>query len=144
MTLQYIRPDADSVDGTWLNASGNNTDLFDSLNETSFCDADYIKSSLTAGDVVRLRLSDPNAALASPAVIRVRCKREGTDAIDLTVRLKEGTTVIGTWEYAFVTDSFVTIEETLTGTQIAAITDPTNLFVELESGISTHRGAAVD
>lgn len=44
---QKARPDADQSIGTWTTDSGGTTNLWDSLNETSASDADYVKSATT-------------------------------------------------------------------------------------------------
>ena len=42
---QYARPDSDVSDGSFLNASGNNTNLYQSIDESSASDSDYVIST---------------------------------------------------------------------------------------------------
>lgn len=131
--MGYLRPDADDADGAWTNEAGG-TSLFASVDDTSANDADYIQSSDDpSSDICRFRLSDPAGALTPPGKIRVRYKRSGTGSIDLTVRLKQGTTEIASWVLTDIAATFTTSEQTLTSGQYAAITDFNNLFVELQA-----------
>jgi hypothetical protein len=56
----------------------------------------------------------------------------GTGSLNLTTRLKQGTTQIASWSDG-LSDSFKTVERILTSGQFAAITDFNNLFVEFEA-----------
>ena len=80
MVATFLRPDADSSDGSWLDASSSNTNLYASVDESTFDDADYIRSSIADGDTVRLRLSDPLTGVAAPLIVRYRVKSEGFPA----------------------------------------------------------------
>ena len=42
---QYARPDSDVSDGSFLNASGNNTNLYQSIDESTASDSDYVIST---------------------------------------------------------------------------------------------------
>ena len=101
MTATFLRPDADSSDGSWLNASSSNTDLYASVDESTFDDADYIRSSATDGDTVRLRLSDPLTGVDQPLIVRYRCLSEGFPAQMagyLTQSTSTSTGLIAYWE----------------------------------------------
>lgn len=129
----FLRPDADDADGTWTNEAGG-TSLFASVDDTSANDSDYIQSSDDpSADVCRFRLSNPATVLTPPGKIRVRYKRSGTGSVDLTVRLKQGTTEIASWVLPDISSTFTTTEQTLTSGQYASITDFDNLFVELQA-----------
>jgi hypothetical protein len=132
--LSYLRPDADDLDGGWTTESGT-TNLFPSIDESSPpSDSDFIKSSANpTADVCRVRLSNPNALVATPVKIRSRYRKSGSDPVNLTVRLKQGTTEKASWTYAGISNSFLTSEETLTVAQFNSITDFTDLFLEFEA-----------
>lgn len=131
MVAQFIRPDADDVDGGWTNEVGGTT-LFGSVDESSFSDTDYIKSSGLPNDKVKLRLSDPTATVAEPLIIRFRCRHEIAGDANLIARLFEGTTQI-TWFQLTITDTFTTYTHQLNSAEFASIGDFTNLFIEFES-----------
>lgn len=147
MVALFLRPDADISDGGWTDEGGATT-LFDAVDESSFSDTDYIRSTVAAGDKVSLRLSDPSATVDEPFTVRYRCKREGTDAANLTVRLYEATsppTLIMEFDHGSVTDAFATYTHNLTATEFAAIGDFNNLYLEFEANpTSTHNGAIID
>jgi len=134
----FLRPDADDSNAGWINELGGSTNLFESIDEETPSDADYVQSpSSPAGEIFRFRLSDPASSI-DPAKAQTFSYRYGKDTsdqtIDVSVRLIQGaSTLIAAWEHLDVGTSFVTAEETLTGPQIAAITDYSDLFVEIES-----------
>lgn len=131
---QFLRPDADDLDGSWTNEL-DGTNLFPSIDEAIVPDdADYIKSdNHPVADICRFGISNPTRTPAGPMRLRVRYRREGTGVVNLVVRLKQDTTEIAAWTYNDIGASFVTAEETLTGPQFAAITNFNNLFVELQA-----------
>lgn len=146
MAALFLRPDADQSDGSWLNESSSNTNLFASVDEaTTPSDSDYIQSSSTLGDKVRLRLSDPGTIVSSPMIVRYRAKRgSGSATAGVTGRLFQGTTQIATWLQA-IDDTLTTYTYTLTSPEFSSISDFNDLFVEFEySSIWWLSGAAVD
>jgi hypothetical protein len=131
--IEYLRPDADDVDGGWTNELDGTT-LFSSIDEVTEDDSDFIKSSLTpSADMARIRISDPSTALAEPFHVEYRYKKLGVPTVDLVVRLKQGTTQIAAWTHSNIADSFVTTTQTLSSGEFSSITDFTNLFIELEA-----------
>lgn len=127
----FLRPNADDVDGNWLNESGSNTNLFASLDETVASDTDYIQSPATpVNEVCRIALGDPTGTPAEPFVLRYRFNNSG--GATLQVRLMQGATPIASWNETG--SGWTTSVRTLTSPQFAAITDFTNLFVELTAG----------
>jgi hypothetical protein len=135
--LAHLRPDADDLDGTWTQESGG-TNLFASIDEASFSDADYIKSRQTpVADICRVRLSDPTTGkvFSAPVTVSYRYSNIGNGSVDITVTLKQGSTQIAQWVHSSVSSSsYVTAAQVLTSPQIAAITDWTNLFLEFQAG----------
>ena len=103
--VAYLRPDGDTATDGWTDASAGTSNIFQSVDEASVGDADYVQSpSITSG------------------------------TSDLTVRLCEGITTIATWTHSNIGTSFTTAIQTLTTPQFAAITDFSNLFVEFDDG----------
>lgn len=147
MTFQYLRPDADSIDGGWTNESGGTT-LFSSIDESSPNDSDYVASSqLPSNDLVKFRLSDPTggSTIIAPSTVYYRFKAGGSgDPINLTVSLLQGSTTIATWTHTGVSSSFVTASQTLTTPQLAAITDATDLYLTFSASMWWLAGASID
>jgi hypothetical protein len=141
----FLRPDADQSDGSWLNEASSNTNIFASVDESSTNDSDYIQSSTTLGDKVRLRLSDPGTTVSTPMIVRYRAKRgSGNASAGIIGRLFQGTTQISTWTLA-VDDTLTTYTYTLTAPEFASISDFNDLFVEFEYAyIWWLSGAAID
>jgi hypothetical protein len=106
------------------------------LDETTPNDEDYIISSdRPASDVCTFSLSNPSGGIAEPMAVIYRFRKQGTDPMDLRVRLLQGTTEIAAWTHLNVANDNLTVEQFLTGAQFAAITDPTNLFLELKASV---------
>lgn len=138
VAVEILRPDADSSISDWTNQAGGATGIFGTIDEATFDDADYIQSPLPpSGSVARFRLSDPTAGytLANPVVVSYRFKKDNTNDQSLTVSLKQGTTLIASWTHtgAGLTQSFQTVDQTLTAPQFASITDFNDLFVEFQA-----------
>ena len=131
-----LTPDDDVVDGSWTNELGG-TILYTSIDESVADDADYIQSSINpVNDLVRIQLSNPATGVAQPVKLKYRYKKnDSPTAANLTARLKQGAVEIAAWTHTDISSSFVTATQTLTEPQFAAITDFTNLFVELEADI---------
>jgi hypothetical protein len=130
-----LRPDADDTTGTWTNELGG-LPLYPSVDEAPPAnDSDYIQSATApSADVCRLRLANPSATLLPPAKLRVRYQRSGSGSlIDLTVRLKQGTSTIATRTFPDIPTSLTTSTITLTGGEYSSITDFNDLFVELQA-----------
>lgn len=74
---QYTYPTADIVDGNWTNEAGNQTNLYESVNEpTTPNDLDYIVSSPTpVADTVRLALSGFTNPDVGTVTLRIRGRR---------------------------------------------------------------------
>jgi len=126
----FLWPNADDVDGNWLNESGNNTNLYASLDETSASDTDYIVSPNNPVDeVCKIALSDPVGTPAEPFILRYRFNNIGGTA--LRVRLMQGATPIAVWNESG--SGWTTSEKTLASGEFASITDFNNLFVEFKA-----------
>lgn len=126
----FIRPDADSSDGTWTDQVGG-TSLFAAIDESVAADTDYIRSAIApANDVCKISLSDPSETPSEPVTVVYRYRKNGTTQINLRVRLLQGVTEIASWTHNDITESFVDGEQELTGLQFAAISDFDDLFLE--------------
>jgi hypothetical protein len=135
----YLRVDADDSISDWLTHTGSNTNLYAVLDETTFDDADYIQSPAPPNtSVARFSLSNPTAghSLSSPVIVRYRFKKMDTSDQKLTVVLKEGATPIATWTHTGggLTTSFQTASQTLSGGEVASISDFDDLYIEFQAG----------
>ena len=133
---QYARPDADRTDGSWLNSSSNNTNLYSYVDETSVNDSDYIQSidSSASADTVILDLSsvtDPENAANHTVFYRASVAAGmmgGTP--DLTVALFQGASQIATKTDSGVTTSFSDDNLNLSTSEANSITDYTDLRIK--------------
>lgn len=135
-----VRPNADVTVGGWTNESGGSS-LYPSLNEASQSDATFIRSaSDPANDVSEVHL-DPTSALAD-GTVKIALTKGVNNAIviDMRVALVQGTTEIAAWDYANVAYGVVLKTETLTGPQLAAITDFTDLRIRMRANVGTGGG----
>jgi hypothetical protein len=126
VALSYLRPSADLSTGSWAPSTG--TTLYETLDEVSASDADYIQTSTASSCEIRL------AAGATPSnrdnhTIRYRILAgSGT----LTAALKCGSTTIKSWNHT-LTGSAQDISNALTNAEASAITDYTDLRVTFTS-----------
>ena len=133
---QYARPDADRTDGSWLNSSSNNTNLYSYVDETSVNDSDYIQSidSSASADTVILDLSsvtDPENAANHTVFYRASVAAGmmgGTP--DLTIALFQGASQIATKTDSGVTTSFSDDNLNLSTSEANSITDYTDLRIK--------------
>jgi len=136
--MAFLRPDADDLDGNWTTQAGSTT-LFNVLDEETPDDADYIRSGpAPVNDIARLRLSDPVGGVntSQDVTVRYRYGKSGPGKIDMTVRLKEGTTTRATWTHTNVGTSLTTAAQVLSGGEKSSIADWSNLFIEFEANQS--------
>jgi len=134
----FLRADADDAIADWINEAGTATNLFASIDEVSVDDADFIQSPAPPNtSVARFRVSNPAAGkkLISPIIVRYRFKKLSASDQTLVVSLKQNTTLIASWTHTStgLTTSFQTAAQTLSGGQVAAITDFDSLFIEFQA-----------
>jgi hypothetical protein len=131
VTFDLLRPNADSSDGSWTNQSGNQTNLFASIDEvTADDDTTYIRSVVSpAGDVCKIAFGDPPGGVTTPMRIRYRYRKNtGGGAINLQVRLLQGTTSVWSTTHNDISSGYVTADTSITPSPV--ITDATDLFIE--------------
>lgn len=132
-TPQKLRPDADIMQGTWVPSSGSPFELWQMIDETSPDDSDYIYTDSNAECEVSLNAgTDPGTNEGH--VMRVRLA--GNDAATIVVTLKQGGsggTTIATRTVTPAPSSPTTYEWPLTALEAAAITDYTNLAINIQA-----------
>ena len=141
---QFARPSDDTVIGDYVDAADGTTDIFESIDESSASDADYIKSTASPSDEVYVAalsaVTDPVSA--ANHVMRMRTSNDvesGGEELDYTLELREGYTdeenqgtLIATLTRSGVTDDTWTDSSyTLSSGEANAITDYSDLFYRL-------------
>lgn len=126
---RFARPALVNAAGAWYpNPSGT---LNSVTNEDPASDTEYM-NTFTSGSVANLQLGGVVDPLSSSGqALRYRARSSLGSA--LTVRLKQGATTIATRTHTGVTASWVEYQMTLTTVECDAITDYTNLAVEMEA-----------
>lgn len=138
--VQYARPQADIVDGAWLNESGSAVSLYASIDEDVSApnDADYIQSEsapvASACAVDLSTIEDPVSSAGHTLRWRRGKNAAGGAQIDLTVQLRQGYTnegsqgtLIKTVADANIPDAATTTTSALSGAEADSITDYSDL-----------------
>lgn len=121
---QFSRPISDVSAGGWTPSTGS--DLWPMLDETSASDSDYIETATASTATVGL--STPTYPGGAVQTLSVRAASD--DGSTLTVRLKQGATLIAT-RTQVLTSTYTTYNWTLDAGEIALITaGPFTLDVE--------------
>ena len=133
---QYARPDSDVSDGSWVNQAGNNTNLYQSIDESGGeDDSDYVISTddSSASDTMEVGLSDiVDPQTGANHVVRYRAKGSDPSGFygipDLTVSLRQGSgTEIASSTNSSLTTSFADYNFTLSSSEANSITDYSDL-----------------
>ncbi len=129
----FLRPDADSADGNWLNESGSATNLFASLDEVApGSDTDFIKSGASpSNDICKVRLSNPGGSFVTSGTLSYTYWKTGTANMDVRVRLLQGAVEIAKWDHTNIGLTPTTVDQTLSGPEFSSITDFDDLWVEM-------------
>lgn len=134
---QRVFPVSDVTVGLWTNELGQSTNLYASIDEASADDADYAISE----ELVTDQSSYYEAAfdLAFDPVVHTnhvlsyRLGKVGTDNLDAIVSLRQGASVIASWNHANVSVNMTTFTRTLSTLQAASITDYGDLRLRVEA-----------
>lgn len=143
-TKQYMYPAAIIVRGDWLTDDGSPNSLWERIDEDTPDDSDYIKSARDpASSVVVFKLSgalDPG--YHTNHILKYRYAREGLDAGDVTVQLREGYvsegspgTLIAEWTHTNVGTTPVRAYQRLSQATAANITDYRDLYVRIVASV---------
>jgi hypothetical protein len=136
---QFGRPSTDTF-REWEEDDGTTTDIFDQIDETSFDDADYIRTPVApTSDVYVTKLTtleDPQVSTGHVVRYRYRKDTAGGAQIDLTVQLRQGYvnegtpgTQIAQWTHTAIAETITAAAQTLSGAEADAITDYTDLYL---------------
>ena len=129
---QSLRPIADLA-GNWHGEDARTTNLYTSLDDEPFEDATYIESpdNPTSSDFVEFDLPTAADPLSSEDHV-VRYRYGGDGSATLIVELRQGTTVIASWEH-IDPSSPALAEQTLTEAEADAITDYSDLRIRVRA-----------
>lgn len=138
--VQIARPTGDAAAGGWTNQAGAATNLYQSIDEASASEADYVQSSVSPAtpDVYKATLSplvDPVSSAGHVVRYRIAKSETGGDPISVVVRLMQGSTQIASWAHHDVSSTITPVAQTLTGAQADAITDYAALALTFEARI---------
>lgn len=135
---QFARPVADAVVGSWEDEGGATTSLFESIDETTPNDTDFVTSEVapaTSAYAVDLgTIEDPQSS--SGHVVRYRYQKDSAAGaqIDLTVELRQGYVSEGTQGTLIASNSHTNIGNgwtdgsfTLSAGEADSITDYSDL-----------------
>ena len=137
---QFARPDADTVIGNFKDAADGTTNIFQSIDEVSASDADYIKSPVSpVNEVYVCRLSDVVDPVSSANhVMRMRTSTDldAQEVLDFTQQLRmtyvnegsQGTLIATNSRTGVSSVTWTDTAHTLSGAEADAITDYTALF----------------
>lgn len=132
---QYARPDSDISTGSWTS-----TPLYQSIDEETASDADYIQST-TNSDTCEIGLStvtDPSSS--SNHIIKYRARKAGQGG--LTVYLFDGTTQIAS-HTPTLTTVFADYSYTLTSGEADNISDYSDLRLKFTCSVGLFGGSGV-
>jgi len=136
-TLIATRPNQDISRGGWKNETGGIV-LHPSIAKAEVDDSTYIIAEAGENDdTARIKLADPQYELGEEVYLDYRFSKWPTNtvqSVDLTIRLVQGaSTLIGSWVHTDISTTVVDVTQTLTGPQIATITDFSDLYLEFIS-----------
>ena len=146
---QFARPDADVSDGDWLNQDDSNSNLYASIDEASHSDSDYIKAEdpgygIPTDMPVTIGLSDINEpdGNADHKIKYRATENSGSNAVQLTVQLLEGSTSRKSVTNSSIGGSFAEYTINLSEAEANNISDYTNLKLKFTAS-DTQGGGAV-
>ena len=129
--IQYktvARPTSDASVGAWLPSSGSV--LYDMLDEATADSADYIyATTATTCQIALNAVADPQTS--SGQVVSYQAWSPNGDG--LTARLKQGAVTIAAWTHSALPTSPTIYAQTLSAAECDAITNYSDLRIELES-----------
>ena len=137
---QFGRPSADTLRDNWTTDSGGTTNLYQTIDESTASDADYIKTGAApTNDVYVTALSTLEDPVSSSGhVVRFRYSKDAASGaqIDLTVQLRQGYTnesslgtLIASTAVTNISNSWTDGSFTLSGAEADSITNYGSLYL---------------
>lgn len=144
---QFARPDGDiTVSSGWAwGAPGSSglTNLYQVIDEVTPDTSDYIGSDTTSGSFYECSLGDvTDPGVSTGHVVRYSNSKSSSagKTIDNLIELRQGATVIASWNHLNISNVATQHNQTLTAAQADAITDYTDL--RLRAAITISGGGA--
>jgi hypothetical protein len=137
---QFARPDADTTIGNYKDAADGVANIFQSIDESSVNDADYVKSPVSpVNEVYVCRLSDvvdPVSSVNHVMRMRTSCDLDAQEVLNFTQQLRmtyvnegsQGTLIASQSRNTVSSLTWTTSEYTLSGAEADAITNYNTLF----------------
>lgn len=137
---QFCRPDADTTIGNYKDQADGVTNIFQSIDEVSASDTDYIKSpAAPVNEVYVCRLSDvtdPVSSANHTMRMRTSTDLDAQQVLDFTQQLRmtyvsegsQGTLIASQSRTGVSSTTWTTSSYTLSGAEADSITDYTALF----------------
>jgi hypothetical protein len=132
---QFARPSADTVRTAWTDQAAGTTNIYTTIDEVSFSDADYIKTPAPPGtnefETLLTTVTDPVSSVNH--IMRWRRRKQpasGSSDINLTVRLLVATTQITSQADNTLPGTFTDTSYTLSGAEADAITNYADIRLE--------------
>lgn len=141
---QYGRPSTDTTNQGYTDQAEGATNIFQTIDEVTYSDSDYIKSPLApTSDVYVTKLTsveDPQVHTGHKIRYRYQKNASGGATINLTVELRQGYvnestmgTLIKDWQHNDIGNGWTAQEQTLLETEADDITDYASLFIRFLS-----------
>lgn len=138
---QFERPTADASVGSWVTQAGGSTNLYQTIDETSPSDADYIQSPALAAGGAAYTYGATLSGATDPmtdAGFTFRFRYQATNAgVTIKGRLKQGTTLIKEVSVTNAALAWTTSTTALSAGEVALITDFAALTFEAEASYPT-------
>lgn len=136
--MQYSRPISDLARVSWTTDSGGTSNLYQSIDETSASDSDYVKNNSGTGTYQMGLGSVTDPVSSSSHVVSGRLKLAVPDisSYNLTWTLKQGTTTIATGTFATEAGggtNWVDRTATLSGAEADSITNYADLNLSISA-----------
>lgn len=139
---EVTAPNGDSSVGAWEDEGGATTNLYQSVDETSFDDTDYIRSEANpTNSAVILDFGTPVDPVGRRHILDYRYQKDSTDTMDLTVEYRDGTTVIASTSHTDIPAEPTAASFSLTDEQVAELTGYTNIRVRFVANKTAGAGS---
>lgn len=137
---QFARPNADTTLGNYTDDGGGTTNIFQTIDEASANDADFIQSPQTPINEVYVcalsAITDPESSTGHIMRMRTSTDQDAQETLDFTQELRQGYTGEGAQGTLIASQSRNGVSSTtwtdsaytLSGAEADAITDYSDLF----------------
>lgn len=134
---QFLRPSSDISLGGWSDNLGGTTNIYTVIDEVSASDTDFIKTGNNpTAQIYECGLSSGITPATNGHTVRYRYRKQGGKTANIIITLRQGTTVIKSQAHNGIGTSWTPNSFTLSGAEIANITDYTNLNVQIQGDAS--------